>query len=153
MPAVQRTILSLLAAFFVASAFAADFGSDEQALRRLEHEQAVAMVGSDATWFRNHLLDDYTLTTAGGVVKTRARLLAELEEGMAIAPYEPAEITIHAHDNVAIVSGRIVQKTTEGNERVIADLRFNDVWIRTDDGWLIASSQLSPVSVKRERIK
>jgi hypothetical protein len=153
MPGVKRTIISLLLGFVVASAFGASFLSDEQALRRLEREQAVAMTTGDAAWFRNHVLDDFTLTTGSGVVKTRARLIAELEEGVAIEPYEPADITIRTHDNVAIVSGRIVQKTTEGGERVTADLRFSDVWIKTDYGWFGASSQLSPVSVKRERMK
>jgi ketosteroid isomerase-like protein len=153
MPGVKRTILSLLLCVVVSSAFGASFASDEQSLRRLEREQAVAMTTGDATWFRNHVLDDYTLITANGVVKTRARLIAELEEGIAMEPYEPADITIRAHDNVAIVSGRIVQKTTEGSERVTADLRFSDVWIRTDNGWFSASSQQSPVSIKRERMK
>jgi len=150
---VKRSIISLLLGITIPSAFGASFLSDEQTLRRLEREQAVAMTTGDATWFRNHTLDDFVLITANGVVKTRARLIAELEEGIAIEPYEPADITIRAHDNVAIVSGRIVQKTKEGGERVIAELRFSDVWIRTDNGWFSASSQLSPVSIKRERIK
>jgi ketosteroid isomerase-like protein len=153
MPTVKRTIISLLLGFIVTSAFGASFASDEQSLRRLEREQAVAMTTGDASWFRNHTLDDFVLITGGGVAKTRARLIAELEEGIAIAPYEPTDITIRAHDSVAIVSGRIVQKTTEGGERVTADLRFTDVWIRTDNGWFSASSQQSPVSIKREPIK
>lgn len=150
---MKRILISLLLGITFTSAFGASFASDEQALRRLEREQAVAMTTGDATWFRNHTLDDYTLITASGVVKTKARLIAELEEGIAMEPYEPADITIRAHDNVAIVSGRIVQKTREGSERVISELRFSDVWIRTDNGWFSASSQQSPVSVKRERIK
>lgn len=150
---MKRIIISLLLGVTITSAFGASFASDEQSLRRLEREQAVAMTTGDATWFRNHTLDDYTLITASGVVKTKARLIAELEEGIAMEPYEPADITIRAHDNVAIVSGRIVQKTREGSERVISELRFSDVWIRTDNGWFSASSQQSPVSVKRERMK
>jgi ketosteroid isomerase-like protein len=153
MPVVKRTTLFLLLGFIVTSTFGASFASDEQALRRLEREQAVAMTTGNATWFRNHTLDDFVLITGNGVAKTRARLIAELEEGIAIEPYEPADVTIRAHDNVAIVSGRIVQKTTEGGERVTVELRFSDVWIRTDNGWFSASSQQSPVSVKRERIK
>ena len=43
MPGVKRTIISLLLGFIVTSAFGASFASDEQALRRLEREQAVAM--------------------------------------------------------------------------------------------------------------
>lgn len=153
MRAVKRTNVVLLLCVLAASAFGASFLSDEQALRRLEREQAVAMYEGDAGWFRIHVSDDYVLITSSGAVKTKAQLIAELEKGVVMEPYEPAELTVRIRDNAAIISGRILRKTTEGAERVIADLRFSDVWIKTDHGWFCVSGQFSPVSIKRERVK
>jgi ketosteroid isomerase-like protein len=153
MPAVKRTIVILLLVFIATSAFGASFLSDEQALRRLEREQAVATYESDASWFRNHVSDDYVLITGSGIVKTKAQLIAEIEKGVVMEPYEPTDVTARVHEDVAIVSGRILQKTTKGGERVTADLRFSDVWIKTDNGWYCVSGQQSPVSIKREKGK
>jgi hypothetical protein len=154
MRAVKRTIIFLLLASFAACAFGADFRSDDQDLRRLEREQAVATYKSDAAWFRNHLSDDYVLITGTGAAKTKAELIAELEKGLVMEPYEPTEITIRNHDDdLAIVSGRILQKSTVNGERVTADLRFSDVWIKTDAGWYCVSGQQSPLFIRKEKIK
>lgn len=153
---MKRTILSLFLCLFVSSSFGANFGSDEQALRRLNREQALAMYMGDPAWFRIHVSDDYVLVTENGVEKTKAELVRELEKlekSVVMSPYEPTDVTIRAHGGTAIVTGRILQKYTEGGERVIADLRFSDIWIKTDNGWFGVYSQLTPVSIKREKVK
>jgi hypothetical protein len=153
MRAVKRTILSLAIILVVASAFAANFASDEQALRKLDRDMALATYMGEGDWFRIHLSDDYVLITASGVVKTKAELIAEADKGVKMDPFEPTDVTIRAHGGTAIVSGRMLQKYTANGERVTADLRYSDVWIKTDNGWFAVSGQVSPVSIKRERIK
>ncbi|HEX9457527.1 MAG TPA: nuclear transport factor 2 family protein [Thermoanaerobaculia bacterium] len=150
---MKRTTVVLLLGLLAASAFGASFYSEEQTLRRLEREQAVATYEGNAGWFHIHVSDDYVLITSSGAVKTKAQLIAELEKGVVMEPYEPADVTIRVHDNIAIISGRILRKTTENRQRVTADLRFSDVWIKSDNGWFCVSGQFSPVSIKRERVK
>jgi hypothetical protein len=154
MRAVKRTLLFLALPFIAVTAFAANFGGDEQALRKLDRDQAIATYMRDITWFRHHLSDDYKLITASGVMKTKAQLMAELAKAdFKMAPYEPSEVTIRLYEDTAVVSGRILQKYTEGDERVTADLRYSDVWIKTPDGWIDVSGQASPISIKREKAK
>lgn len=153
MRSVKRTTIVLLLGLVAASAFGASFLSEEQALRRLEREQAVATYGGDAGWFSFHVSDDYVLITGSGAVKTKAQLIAELEKGVVMEPYEPTDVTVRVRDTVAIISGRVLRKTIENGERITADLRFSDVWIKTDFGWFCVSGQFSPVSIKRERVK
>ena len=153
MRAVKRTIIVLLLGFLATSASGASFLSEEQALRRLEREQAVATYEGNAGWFSVHVSDDYVLITGSGAVRTKAQLIAEIEKGVVMEPYEPTDITVRARDTIAIISGRILRKTTGNGERITADLRFSDVWIKTDHGWLCVSGQFSPVSIKRERVK
>ncbi|HEV7428187.1 MAG TPA: nuclear transport factor 2 family protein [Thermoanaerobaculia bacterium] len=151
---MKRAIVLLLLVITTLSASAASFGSDEQTLRALDREHAIAMYSGDLKWLQLHLADDYVLITATGAELTKEQLIAQLKSGvMKSEPYEPAGVTIRAYGSTVIVSGRIVQKYTSGGERVTADLRYSDVWIKTEDGWYTIAGQLSPVSIKREKIK
>jgi ketosteroid isomerase-like protein len=154
MPDVKRTILFLAISLVAITAVAANFGGDEQALRKLDRDQAIATYMHDVTWFRQHLSDDYVLITGSGAVKTKAGLIAQLGKfDLKIEPYEPTEVTIRIYEDTAVVSGRILQKYTADGEHVTADLRYSDVWIKTPDGWVDVSGQASPISIKREKVK
>lgn len=154
MPDMKRTLLVVVISLLAVTAFAASFGGDEQALRKLNRELALATYMRDVTWLRQHLSDDYVLITGSGATKTKAELIAQLDkDDLRMEPYEPTEVTVRMHGDTAVVSGRIVQKYRAGGERVIADLRYSDVWIKTPDGWYNVSGQASPVSIKREKVK
>jgi ketosteroid isomerase-like protein len=151
---MKNVILSLCIAAIAASAAAANFASDEQALRRLDREMAIATYMADANWFRIHLSDDYVRTTSTGELQTKAELVESMKKrGSYIEPYEASDVRIRAHGSTAIVTGRIAQRYKEAGEQVVAELRYNDVWIKTDEGWFNISSQVSPIAIKRERAK
>ena len=151
---MRRALLAATFGFLAFSAFAANFASDEQALRRLDREMAIATYMADADWFRIHVSDDYVRITSTGELQTKAELIASMKKrGTYIEPYETSDVKIHAHGSTAIVTGHIVQRYRETGERVVADLRYNDVWIKTDEGWFNISSQVSPIAIKRERLK
>jgi len=136
------------------SAHAASFASDEQTLRRLDREMAIATYMADAEWFRNHLSDDYVRITSSGELQSKAELIESMKKrGNYIEPYETSDVRIHAHGSTAIVSGRFVQRYRESGERVVAELRYSDVWIKTEEGWFNISGQVSPIAIKRERLK
>jgi ketosteroid isomerase-like protein len=150
MPDVKRILLSLLAVTMLG----ATFGGDEQALRKLDRDLAIATYMNNAAWFKQHLSEDYQLITGSGTTKTKSQLIAQLEKGdVKMAPYEPTEVSVRVHGDAAVVSGRILQKYKSGGERVTADLRYSDVWIKIADGWYNVSGQQSPVSIKREKAK
>jgi len=149
----KRTRLFLAISLVAATTFAASFGGDEQALRKLDRELVIATYMRDVAWFRQHLSNDYVLITGSGASKTKAELIAELEKSdLKIEPYEPTEVKVRLYDDIAVVSGRILQKYTAGGERVTADLRYSDVWVKTPDGWINVSGQASPISIKREKV-
>jgi hypothetical protein len=151
---VKKVILSFCIAAVASSLAAANFASDEQALRRLDRQMAIATYMADANWFRIHLSDDYVRITSTGELETKAELVEAIKKrGTYMEPYEASDVRIRAHGSTAIVTGRIVQRYKEAGEQVIAELRYNDVWIKTDEGWLNISSQVSPIAIKRERAK
>lgn len=154
MTVVKRTIIFLILFAAAASAFAANFGSDEQTMRMLDRELAIATYTADINWFRLHLADDYVLITASGATTTKAQLIEQLKaSSFKMELYEPTEVAVRAYGSTVIVSGRMLQKYTSSGERVTADLRYSNVWIKTEDGWFNISGQLSPVSIKTEKIK
>ena len=154
MPDVRRPVLFLGILLVAVAGVAASFGGDELALRKLDRELVVATYMRDVAWFRQHLSTDYVLITGSGTAKTKAELIAELEKSdVKIEPYEPAEVSVRLYEDTAVVSGRILQKYTAGGERVTADLRYSDIWLKTPDGWINVSGQASPISIKREKLK
>lgn len=115
---------------------------------------AIATYAADAEWFRIHLSDDYVRITSSGELQTKAELIESMKKrGNYIEPYETSDVRIHAHGSTAIVTGHIVQRYREGGERVVAELGYSDVWIKTEEGWFNISGQVSPITIKRERLK
>ena len=130
------------------------FADDAAELRRLDRELVVATYGGDTAWFEKHLSDDYVLITSSGKIKPKADLLRELRTpGLAMEPYEPSEVSLRLFGDTAVISGRIVQKYTYGGQRVEADLRYTDVWVKTSGGWNNVAGHASPISIKKEPVK
>lgn len=151
---MKTTIVALLISLITLSATAASFGSDEQALRKLDRDQAIANYMARTEWFRLHLADDYVLVTADGTQLTKGELIESLTKpGRAMEAYETSDVQIRAYGTTAIVTGRMIQKHTADGEHVTAELRYSNVWFKADDGWIEISSQISPISIKRERVK
>jgi len=151
---MKRTLLFFAISIIAVTTFAANFGGDEQVLRKLDRELVIATYMRDVAWFRQHLSTDYVLITGSGTAKTKAELIAELEKtDLKIEPYEPTEVSVRLYEDTAVVSGRILQKYTAGGERVTADLRYSDLWLKSPDGWINVSGQASPISIKRQKVK
>jgi ketosteroid isomerase-like protein len=123
-------------------------------LRRLDRELVVATYTKDASWFTKHMSDDYVLITSGGKLKPRADLVRELgTPGLEFQPYEPAEVDVRLFGDTAVITGRIVQKYTYNGERVEADLRYTDVWVKSPDGWKNVAGHASTISIRKEPLK
>ena len=151
---MKKALISLCIVLIASSTVAAGFPSDEQILRNLDRELAVATYSADANWFRLHLADDCLLITSTGELQTKAGLIDKLaRDKMKMEPYDASDVQIHAYGGTAIVTGRIIQKYTAEGDRVIAVLRYSDVWLKTAEGWFNISGQLTPISIKREHIK
>jgi hypothetical protein len=151
---VKKILVALCLTLIATSAFGASFASDEQALRKLDRDQAIATYMARTEWFRLHLADDYILVTADGTQQSKAELIESLTKpGPTMGAYETTEVEIRAYGTTAIVTGRMIQKYTVSGEHVTADVRYSNVWFKAVEGWIEISSQISPISIKRERVK
>jgi len=123
-------------------------------LRRLDHELVVATYTKDAAWFTKNMSDDYVLITSTGKAKTRSALISELATpGLEMQPYEPTEVNVRLFGDTAVITGRIVQKYVYKDDRVEADMRYTDVWVRTAGAWKNVAGHASAVTIKKESAK
>src|SRR5437763_8360622 len=115
-------------------------------LRRLDRELVVATYTKDASWFTKHMSDDYVLVTSSGKLKPRADLVRELgTPGLEFQPYEPTEVNVRLFGDTAVITGRIVQKYTYSGDRVEADLRYTDAWVKSPEGWKNVAGHASTI--------
>lgn len=130
------------------------FADDLADLRRLDRELVVATYTGDAAWWDRHMSADYTLLTSSGKIISRDQILQQMgDKSLKIEPYEPTEVVIRTFGDTAVITGRIMQKYTIGDQRVEADLRYTDVWLKTKDGWKTVTGHASAINVKREKVQ
>lgn len=141
----------------VVSLFAAVLASatDEETIRRLDHENTVATWSADGRWFEQNLADDFVMVTTNGNMKTKADVVRELiAADFSMEPYEPTEMQIRVYGDTAIVTGRVYQRFTRHGTRFEVDARYTDVYSRRKGRWLLVTGHASPVMQGRlKRVK
>lgn len=140
---------SLLLTLLLAIASAA-VGDETEEIRRLDREINVATWTGDALWFAENLAEDFVMITPSGSIRSRADVIRELSTpGLKMDPYESTEVRIRMYEGASVVTGRILQRFVLGGARFANDLRYTDTWVKRKGGWLLASSHISAVAVKR----
>ena len=146
-PLMRRPIIVSLVSLFLA---AAAIASDEDALRKLDHENTVATWTADRRWFEQNLADDFVLVTANGLVKTKDEVIHDLgASDFSMEPYEPSEVRVRVYGDTAIVTGRVFQRFTRRGHRYEVDARYTDVYSRRKGRWVLVTGHASPVMKPR----
>jgi ketosteroid isomerase-like protein len=142
-----RLPLYALAFVLVSSAAVAD---DQEEIRRLVSENAVATWTADAEWFGRNLSDDYVLITPSGSRRSKTDVTRELATtGMRMEAYEPREVEVRVYGDAAVVTGRMLQKFILGGIKYANDLRFTSVYAKRKGKWLLVSAHTSSVAARR----
>jgi hypothetical protein len=140
--------LAVLSLSFAVSALAAD----EEAIRKLDHENTVATWTADRRWFDQNLADDFVLVTVNGIVKTKDDVVRDLvTPDFSMEPYEPTELQVRVYGDTAIVTGRVFQRFTRRGARYEVDARYTDVYARRKGRWVLVTAHASPVMTSRLR--
>ena len=85
------------------------------------------------------LTDDFVITTAGWIAEPadRATWLAGVAEHQ-LDEFELRLLTVRRYDDVAVVLAESAQKGSRSSEPWEYTFRYTDVWLRRNDGWLLA---------------
>jgi len=113
-----------------------------QAVTQLENERVPALLRNDTAFIERVYADDYIVTGANGVVRTRAEVIADMKSGA--QTFESMKIDdakVRVHGDTAIVTGRTTLRGQYKGQPALSPTAFTRVYVRRDGQWqLVANS-------------
>jgi ketosteroid isomerase-like protein len=150
--AVSFTVLAFAVAIQAQTAARTETGSVEQELIKLENEWADAWVKMDVAFFERIEADDYTWTSPGGEVWTKARDLAFVRSLRSVkdmtTSYVIAEMKVRVYGDAAVVTGRDLIKETKEGKVVSRQERWTDTWVKRAGRWQCVAGHSSEIAAK-----
>jgi ketosteroid isomerase-like protein len=130
---------------------AADTGSAESNVKRLENEWEAAVLKKDASFIQSRIADDFIGTSSRGKRLNKATLAKEFKSDPdTYTSTKNGSITVHAFgNNVAVATGtaKEVGKTKDGKEFSRA-YAWTDTWMLRGNQWQCIGSQAMLISGK-----
>lgn len=142
LPVVMVAISSCGASPEPAASAPASTENVEQAVTQLENERVLALLRSDTAFLERVYIDDYVVTGANGVVRTRTEVIADMKSGaQTFESMNNDDIKVRVYEDTAIVTGRTTQKGQYKGQPSLSPTRFTRVYVRRDGQWrLVANS-------------
>ncbi|MGH3589039.1 MAG: nuclear transport factor 2 family protein [Pseudonocardia sp.] len=111
----------------------------------VEDRRRAALLAVDLDTLDALFDDSLVHVHAPGLVHTKAQLLEHVATRQAYLDIERGELTVRLVGDVAVVTGRIVNRmrAPDGGERVLGGV-VTQVLARGDDGWRFVSFQMTP---------
>ena len=137
-------------AFVILSLCLASYGqtpttdSDRAEISRLEKLWNDAHVRGDADTLDHLWADDLEVAVPKMPVMKKTQLVAFVRSGrMKFTVYDTSDVNIRTFGQSAIVTGRLQRKRTINGNEVTDDWRFTKIYVRTENGWRVASFHAS----------
>jgi hypothetical protein len=90
--------------------------------------------------------DDFILITAGGSMKTKKDIVAEIgSSNLKITVKETIQTKVRVYGNAAVLTGILLQRGSYNGKEFDVKLLVTDTWIKTNSGWKILSGHASKV--------
>jgi ketosteroid isomerase-like protein len=116
--------------------------SVEREIKSLEEARNQAVLHGDVTALDRMTSDDYTFITLKGELRTKGDILKGFASGS--FHYESREISdlkVRVYGDMAVVTGRSVQKGMENGKDYSGDYRFTRVYVKEKGRWLTVALQ------------
>jgi ketosteroid isomerase-like protein len=122
-------------------------GSVEQELMKLENEWADAWVKSDVAFNDRIMSDDFTWTSPGGEVWTKAQDIEEIKSGdSVIASWVLTDVKVRVYGDAAVVTGRSTVKETYKGKELSAQARWTHTWVKLAGRWQCVAAHSSRIA-------
>jgi len=137
----------------LAGAAASAVQSHADAGRPRAERELVALMGeidrahqtSDVATFDRIWADDYVLIDYRGIVKDRARALAEWKAGEhRYASYVSDDIRVRVYGEAAVVTARVTRASLSDPQNV-GQFRHTRVFVRQRGRWRLVATQVTPI--------
>ncbi|HXL23972.1 MAG TPA: nuclear transport factor 2 family protein [Chthoniobacterales bacterium] len=142
-------ILTIMLAGAAASAVQSHAGAGqpmaERELVALMREIDRAHQTSDVATFDRIWADDYVLTDYRGIIKDRARALAEWKASEhRYASYVSDDIRVRVYGEAAVVTAR-VRRASLSDPQNVGQFRHTRVFVRQRGRWRLVATQVTPI--------
>jgi ketosteroid isomerase-like protein len=92
------------------------------------------------------LADEYMIIDDEGLVRDKATTLSRLKStDNSISTAVVDELKVRVYGNVAVVTGRQTEKSTEKGKNTSGSYRYTDVWVNRGRGWQVVNTHESKV--------
>jgi ketosteroid isomerase-like protein len=119
----------------------------EQAIQKLEHEWADALVKGDQATIDRIVSPNWTLADPEGNLITKAASDADLKSGkIKFELVHADELNVRVFADTAIAFGLVTEKSKYDGRDTSVQYRFTDVFIKKDRRWQAVSTQLTRVA-------
>src|SRR3974390_1406302 len=119
----------------------------EQAIKKLEHEWADALVKRDQAVIDRIESTEWMLADAEGNLVSKAKADADLKSGaVAFESVHADELKVRVFGDTAIAYGLVTEKIKAQGKDTSGQFRFTDVFISRDRRWQTISTHLSRVA-------
>ena len=152
MKRIATTVGMVILSFGVAILAQTKTESVEQELIRLEKEWADAWVKRDIAFYERIESDDYTWTSPGGEVWTKARdleFVRSLESVKDITmSYVTTDVKVRVYGDAAVVTGLDTIKETNKGKEVSRQERWTNTWVKRAGQWQCVAGHSSEIVKK-----
>jgi len=124
--------------------------SDQQVLIKLERSWNEAVYRNDVAYIQSILADEFIATYDDGSRGDKAKelaLVAEFNQRVESATQD--EFTVKIYGDTAVVWFTLHLVGTKQGQRADLTLRYTDVWVIRDGGWVCVSTQSTRVNPKQ----
>lgn len=119
-----------------------------QEIQHMESTLRIALMKGDASWFQEHLAENYAETDADGRVSSRSEVIEFYRTTQPeYDTWNLSDGTARTYNgNTVILTGKIDLEGTVRGQRVSGAYRFTRVWIKQGLEWQLAASQITRIA-------
>ena len=147
----MKSVALFLALAFVASInslllAADDKSKDEEAIKKIEHEWADALVKKDQAVIDRIESPDWMLSDPEGNLVAKAKADADLKSGtVTFESFHTDDLKVRVFGDTAVAYGLETEKSKYQGQDTSGQYRFTDVFIKRDGRWQAISTHISRV--------
>src|SRR3954468_16702692 len=146
---IKKLFLFCLVAILSSGAFgqkSADASKAEGILLAMEKTWTDAIEKKDLNAVGLILADEYMIIDDEGLVRDKAATISRLKSSdNSISTAVVDELKVRVYGNVAVVTGRQTEKSTEKGKNTSGSYRYTDVWVNRGKGWQVVNTHESKV--------
>jgi hypothetical protein len=119
-----------------------------EAIQHLESELRIATMKGDASWFQEHLAENYAETDAEGRISNRSEVIQFYRTTQPeYDSWNLSDGTARTYNgNTVILTGKIELEGTLRGQHISGAYRFTRVWIKQGLEWQLAASQSTRIA-------